>query len=68
MSWPMRNLIWLGFLILGDDYIMDCMCNDGANVDPSSVAGIIDSLVYSLYNGASVEGVQANAFRLKCLD
>ena len=37
------NLILLGFLILGDDYVMDCMCGDGSNVDPSSVAGIIDS-------------------------
>ena len=37
------NLILLGFLILGDDYIMECMCGHDPSVDPHSAAGIIDS-------------------------
>ena len=37
------NLILLSFLILGDDYVMDCMCDHAANIDPHSAAGIIDS-------------------------
>lgn len=37
------NLILLAFLILGDDYIMECICGDDPSVEPHSAAGIIDS-------------------------
>ena len=38
------NLIWLTFLILGDDYIMECMCEHDPTVNPHSAAGFINSL------------------------
>ncbi|MDB2686466.1 metal-dependent hydrolase [Mariniblastus sp.] len=37
------NLIWLTFLILNDDYLMECMCGHDPAVDPHSAAGFIDS-------------------------
>ena len=38
------NLIWLTFLILGDDYIMGCMCDYDSTLDPHTARGFFDSL------------------------